>query len=232
MIQIRKSSERGHFNHGWLDTYHSFSFGEYYDPAFMGFRSLRVINEDRVKGGAGFPRHGHDNMEILTVILDGALEHKDSVGNSAVIRPGEVQRMTAGRGIQHSEFNPLEDQETHLLQIWILPEERGLAPGYEQKDFRANWEREPLLLVASRDGRQGSVTIHQDVNLYMGRTGASPLKVPMNKGRSGWLQVSRGRVQVGEDLLQQGDGAAISGADMVEFKTVGGAGEFLFFDLA
>ena len=166
------------------------------------------------------------------MILSGALEHKDSTGNAAVIRPGEVQRMTAGKGIQHSEFNHLEDEDTHLLQIWILPIERGLAPGYEQKDFREQWQDEPLMLVASQDGRKGSVTVHQDLNLYMGRTTASQLNIPMKKDRGGWIQVTKGNVAVGDTILSQGDGAAFSDIETVQVGRAGHGRRVPFFDLA
>src|SRR6266516_3134774 len=166
MITTRKSEERGHFDFGWLDTYHTFSFDRYYDPAHMGFRSLRVINEDRVQPGHGFPTHSHRDMEIITYILEGSLEHKDSMGNGSVIRPGDVQRMTAGTGVAHSEKNPSNDEPVHLLQIWILPNADGLVPGYEQKAFSEDERRGTLRLIASSDGRQGSVTVHQDVNIF------------------------------------------------------------------
>ncbi|HKC63349.1 MAG TPA: pirin family protein, partial [Pyrinomonadaceae bacterium] len=165
MLIIRKSEERGHFNHGWLNTYHTFSFDQYYDPRFMGFRSLRVINEDFVQAGRGFPTHGHRDMEIITYVLEGELAHKDSMGNGSVIRPGEVQRMSAGTGVRHSEANPSKEKSVHLLQIWILPAEAGIEPGYEQKNFTDTEKRERLRLVASPDGRDGSVTIHQDARI-------------------------------------------------------------------
>src|SRR5947209_11577730 len=166
MLIIRKSEERGHFNHGWLNTYHTFSFDQYYDPRFMGFRTLRVINEDYVQAGRGFPTHGHRDMEIITYVLEGELAHKDSMGNGSVIRPGEVQRMSAGMGVRHSEANPSKEESVHLLQIWILPKEAGIEPGYEQKNFTETEKRERLRLVASPDGRDGSVTIHQDARIF------------------------------------------------------------------
>src|SRR5213075_3397835 len=162
MMKIRRSAERGHFDHGWLNTYHTFSFADYYDEAFMGFRTLRVINEDRVRGGNGFGTHGHRDMEIVSYVLEGELEHRDSMGNGSIIRPGDVQRMTAGTGVRHSEANPTPDAPVHFLQIWILPERPGLPPGYEQRAFPASERQGRLRLVASRDGREGSVTIHQD----------------------------------------------------------------------
>src|SRR5678816_3764202 len=166
MISIRRSKERGHFDHGWLNTYHTFSFDQYYDPRYMGFRSLRVINEDFVAGGRGFPKHGHRDMEIITYILEGALKHEDSMGNGSVIRPGDVQRMTAGTGVRHSEQNASKDQLVHLLQIWILPNEQDLSPRYEQKAFSTDERRHRFRLIASEDGREGSVTVHQDVSVF------------------------------------------------------------------
>ena len=183
MIHIRKAGERGHFDFGWLRTYHSFSFGEYFDPQFLGFRSLRVINEDWIAGGAGFPTHPHRDMEIVTYLLEGALEHQDSMGNGSVIRPGEVQRMTAGTGITHSEFNPAPDASAHLLQIWLLPERRGLAPGYEQKTCPAGEKRGRLRLIASRDGHDGSVTIHQDADVYAALVDGDEVAFPLRPGR-------------------------------------------------
>src|SRR6516164_8590307 len=167
MIQVRKAVERGHFDHGWLNTYHTFSFADYYDPAQMGFRALRVINEDRVAPGQGFGMHGHRDMEIVTIVLEGALEHRDSLGNGEVLRPGELQRMTAGTGIRHSEFNPSAKEPVHLYQIWLLPSQNGLQPGYEQKAFPREEQRDRLRLVASPDGRDGSLFIHQDAELYL-----------------------------------------------------------------
>ncbi|HEX9918211.1 MAG TPA: pirin family protein [Pyrinomonadaceae bacterium] len=231
MISVRNAAARGHFEFGWLNTYHTFSFGEYYDPRNMGFRSLRVINEDYVRAGHGFPTHPHRDMEIITYVLQGALEHKDSMGNGTVIVPGEVQRMSAGTGVRHSEKNSSTTEDVHLLQIWIIPQEQGLAPGYEQKMFAADEKRGRLRLIASDDGRDGSVTIHQDAQLYAallepGQEVAHELK----PGRHAWAQVARGAVEVTGQLLRQGDGAAIS--DEAQLLIAGReASEVLLFDL-
>ena len=232
MITIRKSEERGHFSHGWLDTFHTFSFDQYYDPAHVHWRSLRVINEDRVAPGQGFPTHSHRDMEIITYILSGALEHRDSMGSGSVIRPGDVQRMSAGTGVSHSEFNPSDREPVHLLQIWILPESRGLAPSYEEKSFSEVERRGRLRLVASEDGREGPVTIHQDARLYavILDAGAS-VEHLLGANRYAWLQVARGAVNLNEFNLQQGDGAAIS--NEADLKIVAReAAEILLFDLA
>ncbi|HSP62411.1 MAG TPA: pirin family protein [Pyrinomonadaceae bacterium] len=232
MITIRKSQDRGHFSHGWLDTYHTFSFDQYYDPAHMHFRSLRVINEDRVAPGQGFPTHSHRDMEIITYILSGALEHRDSMGNGSVIRPGDVQRMSAGSGVSHSEFNPSDSEAVHLLQIWILPESRGLAPSYEEKSFSEDERRGRLRLVASADGRGGSVTIHQDARLYAAILDAgAAVQHPRGANRYAWLQVARGVISLNEMELQQGDGAAVS--NETDLKIVAQEStEILLFDLA
>jgi redox-sensitive bicupin YhaK (pirin superfamily) len=231
MITIRKAEDRGHFDFGWLDTFHTFSFGDYYDPDFVGFRSLRVINEDRVAPRTGFPTHGHRDMEIITYILEGALEHRDSMGNGSVIRPGEVQRMTAGTGVTHSEANSSEDP-VHLLQIWILPNARGLKPGYEQKNYNDDEKRNRLRLIASADGRDGSVTINQDASVYASvlDPGHEVLQ-QLAPHRHAWVQVARGKIAVNGDDLNQGDGAAISG-ELV--ATIAGRepSEILLFDLA
>ncbi len=231
MIQLRRSGDRGHADHGWLDSYHSFSFADYHDPDFMGFRVLRVINEDYISGGRGFPTHPHRDMEIVTYIIDGELAHQDTLGTKAVIRPGEVQRMTAGTGIQHSEFNSLKDKRTHLLQIWILPEKAGLAPSYGQKSFAAELAKEDLVLLASRDGELGSVTLNQDIKLYGGKwSGARAKNFAFKKGRYGWIQNVSGTLEVSGKMLAPGDAAAISGEEQISLQA-SGAVEFLLFDL-
>ena len=232
MIKIRKADKRGHFDFRWLNTFHTFSFGDYYDPAFMGFRSLRVINEDFVHSGRGFPTHAHRDMEIITYILEGSLEHRDSMGNGSVIRPGDVQRMTAGTGVSHSESNPSREQSVHLLQIWILPDQGGLKPGYEQKAFSEEQKQGRLCLVASEDGRDGSVTIHQDASVYSTVLAAGDEVVHnLAPGRHAWLQVARGAVTVNGEDLDQGDGAAVSNEERVSI-TGREAAEVLLFDLA
>ncbi|HYN25159.1 MAG TPA: pirin family protein [Pyrinomonadaceae bacterium] len=232
MIRIRNAKDRGHFNFGWLDTYHTFSFGDYYDPSFMGFRSLRVINEDSVHAGRGFPTHSHRDMEIITYILEGALEHRDSMGNGSIIRPGDVQRMTAGTGVSHSEANSSSENSVHLLQIWITPQERGLKPGYEQKFFSDEQKQGSLCLIASADGRDGSVTVHQDVTVYAAVLHSGQVvDHQLAPNRHAWIQVARGSVVLNGENLDQGDGAAISG----EFRlTVSGRkrADILLFDLA
>ncbi len=229
MITLRRAEERGHFDHGWLNTYHTFSFADYHDERFMGFRALRVINEDRVKGGGGFGTHGHRDMEIVSYVLDGALAHRDSMGTNGVIRPGEVQRMSAGTGVLHSEMNPSDDEPVHFLQIWILPERRGITPGYEQKKFEDDERRGKLRLVASRDGREGAVTVHQDVALYSAIVDGAPVTYEFQPNRYGWLQVTRGEVELNGQTLKAGDGAAIENERAI---TIGGkGGEVLLFDL-
>lgn len=232
MITIRHRDERGAVDMGWLKSRHSFSFGHYYDPTQMGFRALRVINEDRVIPGAGFPTHGHADMEIVSYVLDGALEHKDTLGTSSVIRPGEVQRMSAGTGIRHSEYNASREAPVHFLQIWILPEARGIAPGYEQKVFPAVEKQGRLRLVGSRDGRDGSVTIHQDVDLYATLLDdGQSVTHALRDGRGAWVQVVRGQVTVNGVLLKEGDGAAIEREEAVTLISEIGT-EALLFDLA
>lgn len=211
MIRVRKAAERGHFVHGWLDTYHTFSFADYFDPAHMGFRSLRVINEDRVQPGQGFGMHGHRDMEIITYVLDGVLEHRDSLGNGSVLRPGELQHMTAGTGVRHSEFNPSEREQVHLYQTWIIPERQGLRPSYEQRAFPQEERQGRLRLVASPDGRDGSLTIRQDAEIFLSSVGETEqVTHELKPGRHAWLQVLRGAVQVNGLSLVAGDGAAVS----------------------
>ena len=232
MINVRKSEERGHFDLGWLDTYHTFSFDRYYDPAHMAFRSLRVINEDRVQPGRGFPTHSHRDMEIITYILEGALEHKDSMGNGSVIRPGDVQRMSAGTGVAHSEKNPSSAEPVHLLQIWILPEREGLQPGYEQIHFGPEDLQGELRLIGSADGSDGSVTIHQDVHLYAARLQANDsVTHQLAPGRHAWVQVARGALKLNNTNLKQGDGASASNESTLTLVATEPA-EILLFDLA
>ena len=230
MITLRKSQDRGTANFGWLDARHSFSFGHYYDPEHMGFGPLRVINEDRIEPGKGFDTHGHRNMEIVTYILEGALEHKDSLGSGEVLRPGEVQRMTAGRGIRHSEFNPSKDEGTHLLQIWLLPEKDGLEPSYEQKDFTRE-RHGSLKLVASHDAREGSLKIHQDVDLFASvLMEGETLSYIINPERKGWLQLAKGSLLLNGLVLGQGDGVAISNESELHIKALKDS-DFLLFDM-
>lgn len=232
MLTIRKAEERGHADHGWLDTNHTFSFANYYDPQYMGFRSLRVINEDRVSGGAGFPTHGHRDMEIITYVLDGALEHKDSLGTGSIIKPGDVQRMSAGTGIRHSEYNPSKTEPLHLLQIWILPNQERLTPSYEQKTFSQTEKQGKLRLVASPEGREGSVTVHQDVNLYAAvLEKGDRISYTLQPNRHVWLQVAKGNASLNDYPLKAGDGVAISDTEQLEIGT-DSQGEILLFDLA
>ena len=232
MITIRKSADRGRTKIDWLDSRHSFSFGDYYDPSQGGFRALRVINEDRVRPGAGFPTHGHRDMEIVTYVLEGALEHKDSLGTGSIIRPGEVQRMSAGSGITHSEFNHSKSEPVHFLQIWIVPSARGIAPGYEQREIEVGKARGALVPIASRDGHDKSVKIHQDAALSMAKLErGQTLDIALKQGRYGWIQVARGGVAVNKIALAEGDGAAISDESKVSVVAEAPA-EVLFFDLA
>ena len=231
MITIRKSEDRGHFNHGWLDTYHTFSFDQYYDPAHMQWRSLRVINEDRVAAGQGFPTHSHRDMEIITYILEGALEHRDSMGNGSVIRPGDVQRMTAGTGVSHSEFNPSKSEPVHLLQIWILPNAQDLTPGYEEKNFPETERAGKLRLIASNDASDGSVELHQDARVYASILEAGQsVEHALADNRYAWLQIARGTVKLNELEMKQGDGAAISRETLNVIAH--DRAELLLFDLA
>ena len=232
MIQIRKSLERGNADHGWLNSYHTFSFADYHDPRFMGFRQLRVINEDRVQPGRGFGTHPHRDMEIISYVLDGALEHKDSLGTGSIIRPGEVQRMSAGTGVTHSEFNHSKSSVVHFLQIWLLPEKEGLPPSYEQREFPPAQRRDQLRLVAARDGRDGAVTIHQDVDLYAALLSpGTSVEHSLRAGRHAWLQVAAGEVTLNGKNLAAGDGAAVSDESSVRIEAIESS-EVLLFDLA
>jgi quercetin 2,3-dioxygenase len=229
---VRKAEDRGHVQIDWLNSYHTFSFGNYHDPAHMGFRSLRVINDDIVNPASGFGTHGHRDMEIITYVLSGALEHKDSLGTGAVIYPGEVQRMTAGTGIQHSEFNHSAGEPVHLLQIWILPDTQNLTPSYEQKAFPAAEKQGQLRLVAARDGRNGAVTIHQDVDLYIGLLGATDqISYQVKPDRFAWLHVAQGEVSIDGRVLTAGDAIAYAGSSLLEISSQS-SGEILLFDLA
>jgi redox-sensitive bicupin YhaK (pirin superfamily) len=235
MLKIRHAQQRGHADHGWLDSHHTFSFGDYYDPANMGFRALRVINEDRVAPANGFPRHPHRDMEILSYVLEGGLAHKDSMGTGSVIRPGDVQRMSAGTGVAHSEYNASQTDPVHFLQIWLVPAERGIAPGYEQKTFSPEEKSGQLRVVATPTGRDGSVTIHTDASLYAGVFGAGQsASLALPPGRHAWVHVARGSARVNGQLLSAGDGAALSDEAAVNVEGVAGdeAGEVLVFDLA
>ena len=230
-IQVRRAGERGHADHGWLQTSHTFSFADYYDPQFMGFRALRVINEDFVAPGRGFGKHPHQDMEIITYVLDGELAHQDSMGNGSVIRPGEVQRMSAGTGVLHSEMNPSPRDPVHLLQIWIVPDRRGHAPGYEQKAFAESERRGRLRVVASPDGRDGSVTIHQDATLAAGLLGrGEQVEHVVRPARYAWIQVARGAIDVAGQHLAAGDGAAAAGPGTLALAASEDA-ELLVFDL-
>lgn len=232
MITIRKSKERGHFDHGWLNTYHTFSFDQYYDPRYMGFRSLRVINEDFVAPGRGFPTHGHRDMEIITYILEGALKHEDSMGNGSVIRPGDVQRMTAGTGVRHSEKNASDQERVHLLQIWIMPDAESLTPGYEQKAFSEEERRGQLRLIASNDGRDESVRLNQDVSLFASILDADrEVERVMDPARYAWIQVARGAIDVNGEKAEQGDGVVVVAEQVLKIRAQEPA-EILVFDLA
>jgi quercetin 2,3-dioxygenase len=231
MFAVRHAVERGVASLGWLDSRHTFSFGEYYDPDFMGFGPLRVINEDRIQPSQGFGTHGHRDMEIISYVLSGALQHKDSMGNGSVIRPGDVQRMSAGTGVRHSEFNASDSELVHFLQIWLLPEKEGIPPGYEQKSFTAEDKLGRLRLVASRDGRDGSVTIHQDVDLYATLLNeGDEVRHELAAGRHGWVQVATGAVGLNGTQLDPGDGAAIEGPATVAL-TGSSQAEVLLFDM-
>ena len=232
MISVRRADERGHADHGWLDTRHTFSFADYHDPKYLGFRGLRVINEDRVQPGRGFPPHGHRDMEIVSYVLTGALEHKDSMGTGSVIRPGDVQRMSAGTGVRHSEYNHSKDEPVHFLQVWILPERRGLEPGYEQRHFSDADKRAGLRLIASREGTDGSVTIHADARIYAAVVEQGQrLRHALAEHRHAWLQVARGAITLNDRPLVHGDGAAVSGEPALTIVGTERA-EVLVFDLA
>jgi quercetin 2,3-dioxygenase len=231
MLIHRPSAERGHANFGWLDSNHTFSFGEYQDPRWMGFGVLRVINEDRVEPSAGFATHGHRDMEIISYVLDGALAHKDSLGTGSIIKPGEVQRMSAGTGIRHSEYNASNTEKVHFLQIWILPNKENVDPGYEQREYSTQERQNHLRLVASADGREGSLRIHQDANMYASLLQSGQrLRLPLNAGRLGWVQLARGELKVNGQALKQGDGlGAKNEAELVIEATQDS--ELLCFDL-
>ncbi|QQE64399.1 pirin family protein [Leptolyngbya sp. BL0902] len=232
MITIRPSSERGSANFGWLDTRHSFSFSNYYDPRYMGFGPLRVINEDKISPSQGFGTHGHRDMEIVTYVLKGALEHKDSLGNGSIIRPGDVQRMSAGTGIMHSEFNASETDPVHLLQIWLLPATSGIEPGYEQIYIAPADKQGHLRLIGSQDGRDGSVTIHQDVSLYSAVLGdGDQVSHTLAEGRVAWLQVAQGSLELNGQTLTAGDGAAIQDLQDLTLASTAPETELLLFDM-
>ena len=231
-MKIRRSNERGHAEHGWLDSFHTFSFADYYDPKHMGFHSLRVINEDRVAPGGGFPRHGHRDMEIVTYVLDGALEHKDSMGNGSVMRRGDVQRMSAGTGVAHSEFNASDEEPVHFLQIWIQPDKPGHTPSYEQKAFTDEERSNKLRVIASNDGRDGSVRIHQDAAIYAALL--EPEKSvthDLATGRGAWVHVVRGKVAIDGTELETGDAASITDSGTVKLLAKAPS-EVIVFDLA
>ncbi len=231
MLAIRHAEERGLADFGWLNSRHTFSFGSYHDPRFMGFGPLRVINEDRVQPAQGFGTHGHRDMEIISYVLEGALEHKDSMGNGSIIRPGDVQRMSAGTGVEHSEYNASDTDPVHFLQIWVLPEKNGAAPGYEQKAFTAEEKRGRLRLVGSRDGRDGSVTIHQDVDLYATVLGkGDTVTHELTAGRKAWVQLARGSAALNGESLDPGDGVALQGPATITLSDASDA-ELLLFDM-
>lgn len=232
MIEIRKSGERGHSNHGWLDSDHTFSFGEYYDPTQIQFGSLRVINEDRVQPGQGFGKHGHKDMEIISYVLSGVLNHQDSMGNGSAIVSGDVQRMTAGSGITHSESNGSGSELVHFLQIWVLPKTMGLIPGYEQKHFSSEDKKNRLCLLGSSDGQDGSLTIHQDILFYASvLEGQFVVRYPLGQGRRAYIQVVRGSLEINRQVLKSGDGARITQEGEISLKGLPDA-EILLFDMA
>ena len=233
MLTIRSAADRGNANFGWLDSRHTFSFGSYYDPAHMGFGPLRVINEDKVAPGQGFPTHSHRDMEIISYVVEGALEHKDSIGNGSIIRPGDVQRMSAGSGISHSEYNASRESPVHFLQIWVLPNQQGIEPGYEQIYFSPEEKQGKLRLVGSQNGRDGSITIHQDVNLYAARlTSGESIDYALSANRAGWLQIVRGGAALNGNLLSAGDGVAIASPETLTIEGHSEDTEILLFDMA
>lgn len=232
MFYVRKSSERGHFNHGWLKTYHSFSFAEYHDPKFMGYGPLRVINEDEIAPGTGFSTHGHQNMEIITVVTAGALEHKDTMGNTSIIRPGEVQKMSAGTGVRHSEFNHSKTDATKLLQIWLLPDKNGYEPSYDQQSVTEKLAIKDLVLVASKEGREGSIKINQQTDLYIGQMAMNKdlnFSIKNSKNKI-WLQMIEGEIQAGDIKLSVGDGLAATDLDSIKIRSLTDS-HFLLFDM-
>lgn len=232
MIKLRYSDDRGHVDHGWLDTRHSFSFADYYDPQQMGFRSLRVINQDLVKAGNGFPTHPHQDMEIISLVLKGQLQHRDSMGNEGIIHTGEVQMLSAGSGIQHSEWNPSQEENVEFLQIWILPDEKALTPSYQQRILQSKEKEQSWTLLATPNGQNGAFKIHQDVDLWQGRLQqGSENHFVLRAGRYAWIQIIKGDLRVGDRRLHTGDGAAISELSQLEFHSIEGA-NFLLFDLA
>jgi len=230
-MEIRPAFKRGHADHEWLNTYHTFSFAEYFDPQHMGFSTLRVINEDRITGGSGFDTHPHKDMEIVTYVVSGALEHKDSLGNTAIIMPDEVQVMSAGTGVKHSEFNHLKDKYTHFLQIWILPEKKGITPRYGQKSFKNAFAQQVLVLVVSKDGREESIIINQDADLYIGKLKSSQeINFKIRPGRHIWIQMIKGALEVNDVRIEAGDGLAISVEKALKIVAKANA-EFILFDL-
>ena len=232
MLTIRKANDRGHAKLDWLESHHTFSFADYYDPRHMGFADLRVINDDVIAPGRGFGTHPHRDMEIITYVLEGALEHKDSMGNGSVMRPGDVQRMSAGTGVTHSEFNPSPEEAVHLLQIWLLPDRRGHKPGYEQKHFASDEKRGKLRLIASHQGEEGSVSLNQDVRVYAALVdGDEAVNYTLEQGRVAWVHIARGSVQLNGQTLEAGDGASLTDADTLKL-TNGDQAELLLFDMA
>jgi len=232
MMTVLKANQRGHANFGWLDANHSFSFGDYYNPKMMGFRALRVINEDTISGGAGFPMHGHNDMEIITIVVEGVLEHKDTLGTSAQIKPGEVQYMSAGTGIRHSEYNPLTKEKTHLFQIWLLPDKTGHKPKYGQKSFVEALQKKNLVLAVSQDGRENSISMNQDASLYLGKIKkGESLPIEIAPGRHAWLQMIQGDLSVNGQNLKSSDALATSETEKFELKAQSDT-QFIFFDLA